>query len=129
MIIKEVTSKSAYNMLKSNINFKLIDVRTAAEWQKFGVAQLESQLILLSWRIFPNMTLNTDFESQFKLLIADKSNSLFFICKSGYRSFEAAYYVLKLGYANCYNIIDGFEGTEITNGWKNTNLPWQNLAT
>ncbi|ARD86528.1 sulfurtransferase [Rickettsia sp. MEAM1 (Bemisia tabaci)] len=37
----------------------------------------------------------------------------------------AANFMANIGYKNCYNIIDGFEGNLQNKGWKQNNLPWQ----
>lgn len=62
---------------------------------------------------------------------------MFFICRSGARSFEAATYVQnQLASKNincvCVNVAEGFEGDPdsggqrgVVNGWKFNNLPWQ----
>ena len=57
---------------------------------------------------------------------------IFSICRSGHRSQEAAKYINKLGYKNCYNVSDGFEGYKDlgnhraqVNGWKYNLLPWK----
>lgn len=51
--------------------------------------------------------------------------TLYFLCRSGHRSLMAANFMANIGYKNCYNIIDGFEGNLQNKGWKQNNLPWQ----
>ncbi|MCC8399033.1 MAG: palindromic element RPE2 domain-containing protein [Rickettsia endosymbiont of Platyusa sonomae] len=57
----------------------------------------------------------------------DYNYKLLFLCRSGGRSHEAAQFASTLGYKECYNIIDGFEGGTNGAGWKQNNLPWQIL--
>ncbi len=52
-------------------------------------------------------------------------SNIFFLCRSGHRSFSAATFIAQMNYENCYNIIDGFEGNNCNIGWKQNNLPWQ----
>ena len=128
MLVQNICSKEAYNMLISNNNAFLIDVRTEEEWTHVGVPNLSNKnnVIFLSWQLSPFMELNKDFENRFLSIIDDKmSNIIFFLCRSGHRSLMAANFMANIGYENCYNIIDGFEGNNQNKGWKQNNLPWQ----
>jgi len=79
------------------------------------------------------MQVNSEFAPQVeKLEGIAKDTPLFFLCRSGGRSHDAAVEMAKHGYTQCYNIIDGFEGEPdatghrgMTNGWKQANLPWE----
>ncbi|WP_342225094.1 rhodanese-like domain-containing protein [Rickettsia endosymbiont of Urophora cardui] len=128
MLVQNICSKEAYNMLVSNNNTFLVDVRTEEEWKNVGVPSLSNKnnVIFLSWQLSPFMELNKDFEDRFLSIIDDKmSNIIFFLCRSGHRSLMAANFMANVGYKNCYNIIDGFEGNLQNKGWKQNNLPWQ----
>ena len=61
----------------------------------------------------------------------NKAVKIFFMCRSGARSDQAAEEFSYTGYP-CYNIEHGFEGDlnddgqrGKTNGWKASNLPWR----
>lgn len=129
--IQNVSSLESYEIIKKDSNTFLIDVRTEQEWIQVGYPNLEdsfAQLIKLSWRELPDMTINSSFSQVMMNKIIDKTSKLFFICKSGGRSFEAAQAMNMLGYKNCYNVIDGFEGSYSNKtllGWKLSNLPWE----
>lgn len=128
MLVQNICSKEAYNVLISNNNAFLIDVRTEEEWKHVGIPNLSNKnnVIFLSWQLSPFMELNKDFENRFLSIIDDKmSNIIFFLCRSGHRSLMAANFMANIGYENCYNIIDGFEGNDQNKGWKQNNLPWQ----
>lgn len=128
MLVQNICSKEAYNMLVSNNNTFLVDVRTEEEWKNVGVPSLSNKnnVIFLSWQLSPFMELNKDFEDRFLSIMDDKmSNIIFFLYRSGHRSLMAANFMANLGYKNCYNIIDGFEGNLQNKGWKQNNLPWQ----
>jgi rhodanese-related sulfurtransferase len=54
------------------------------------------------------------------------------LCRSGARSALAAEMLIKEGYTNVYNILDGFEGDKdesghrnTINGWRFHDLPWE----
>jgi rhodanese-related sulfurtransferase len=131
MSIIEVPSIYAAVVLNQCSHSMLIDVRTPEEWHTSGVPKLEIQkLLLLSWRLAPDFELNPEFENEIKIRIPDKQLDLFFICRSGGRSYEAARFVNNIGYTTCYNVIDGFEGSSESDslGWKKSNLPYQVLS-
>ncbi|MCX4080009.1 rhodanese-like domain-containing protein [Rickettsia rhipicephali] len=125
MSVQNICSTKAYDMLISNDNAFLVDVRTREEWQQVGISHLDNKnkVIFLSWQ------LNKDFEDNFLSIVNDKIHAIiFFLCRSGYRYrlFIAANFITNIGYQNCYNIIsDGFEGNNQDKGWKQNNLPWQ----
>lgn len=128
MDVKNITSSKAATMLKELSNSILIDVRTHGEWQERGVPDIEvKRLLFLTWRTAPDMNINPVFKTRLISFQSDYTALLFFICKSGKRSFEAASYSTSLGYKNCYNIIDGFEGGIDGLGWKHNNLPYKVL--
>jgi rhodanese-related sulfurtransferase len=126
MNIKNIDSILAYNILTNSDNSVLVDVRTPEEWARTGVPKLAANnLVLLTWRLLPDMSINKEFKASFISAISDKMCSVFFLCRSGVRSLEALNYVADRGYVNCCNIYDGFEGRSSNNGWKYNNLPWQ----
>ena len=68
--------------------------------------------------------------------IAEHSDTLLVMCRSGGRSVRAVELLTRAGFSNVYNISDGMEGDLVTdtnsvfrgqrmvNGWKNSGLPW-----
>jgi len=132
----EVEPDIAWNTLKEDFSAILVDVRTAPEWTLVGTPNLSSiskQAIFVPWRVFPSMEVNNKFltqvEGQNKI---GKDSPIFFLCKTGGRSFDAAVEMTKNGYNQCYNILGGFEGDldengqrGNKNGWKKYNLPWE----
>lgn len=116
-----IESVKAYDRILQNANSWLVDVRTEYEWSKTPVSSPESvhlNLLLLSWKIAPDMSLNPTFGIKLTQN-ARKDCKLFFICRSGVRSMEAALYSENIGYTNCFNIIDGVEGNTLGKGWIN----------
>lgn len=129
MIVQNLTSIEAYKLIQSIPTAILIDVRTNKEWQEEGVPLLndQSNVLLLSWRQLPDMTHNHSFIQEILTTIHDDKTQLFFLCRSGTRSSEAANFVSNHGYLRCYNITDGFVGNLQEKGWKNNKLPWKML--
>ncbi len=130
----EVSPRDAFYYIKEN-HAVIVDVRTAPEWQFVGVPDLsdtKGNLLNLSWKIYPTFAYNPKFISD---LTADPSvtqdTPLFFLCRSGGRSLDAAVALTAAGYHYCFNITGGFEGDvdvnghrSMANGWKCDNLPW-----
>ena len=126
MNVKNLNSIESYEELRKLDQAFLVDVRTAREWQDDGIPDIsdtKSELILLSSNLLPNMDFNEDFISELSSICSDKNAHIFFICKSGVRSNNCANLMIKMGYRNCYNIVDGFKN-HYGGGWKTNNLPW-----
>jgi rhodanese-related sulfurtransferase len=63
-------------------------------------------------------------------------DTLLIMCRSGHRGAPASEALIKAGFKNVYNVIDGFEGDKVSdtessynglrmkNGWKNSGAPW-----
>ena len=130
-----VDSLDCFKILKINKNTYLIDVRTKPEWLFVGVPDLSiinKNTIFVSWEDFPLMNKNKYFEKEIINSGLKKNDHLYFLCRSGQRSLEAAKHMIKKGYSYCYNITDGFEGNmdsknrrSTINGWKFNRLPWK----
>ena len=126
-------------MLKAHPKAQLVDVRTAAEVNFVGIADLSSverAAILVEWQTFPSMARNAEFEKtlaeRLKVLGVDAQTPIAFMCRSGARSKAAAIAMTAHGFQKCFNVAGGFEGDlganrhrGQTNGWKAENLPWQ----
>jgi len=131
----DVTPLDAWSALTSNETAQLIDVRTQAEWSFAGVPSVDSlnkTIKTISWKFYPNFDVNPRFIEQLELAVPDKTAPLYFLCKTGGRSADAAIAATAAGYVQCYNIEGGFEGDINTNhqrgqvnGWKASRLPWQ----
>ena len=131
----DVAPVEAWSALISNPQAQLIDVRTQAEWAFSGVPSLDSinkTLKTISWKHYPNYDLNPRFTAQLEAAVPDKTTPLYFLCKTGGRSADAAIAATQAGYLYCYNVEGGFEGDINTNhqrgqvnGWKAARLPWQ----
>lgn len=133
-MITNISSTQAWEMLSTNKTAELIDVRTQEEWKFTGIPNLKpikKTAILLSWQEYPDMKTNRNFISTINNIFMNKNTPILLLCRSGYRSHQAALSIFAEGYSNCYNIIDGFEGKidhnshrNCTEGWKYEDLPW-----
>jgi rhodanese-related sulfurtransferase len=109
----DVTPQQAWHALSNLPEAQLVDVRTQPEWAFAGVPNLGSigkKAHLISWKFYPTMELNANFLAQLRSLVPDTSTPLYFLCKTGGRSTDAAIAATEAGYKECYNIEGGFEG-------------------
>ena len=126
-----VTPQEAFDLLRSGPTVKLVDVRTNAERDWVGrVAVPEAQHLAVQWATYPGGAPNPDFGAQLER-VAHKDDVLLFLCRSGVRSRHSARVATELGYANAFDILEGFEGDKddeghrkTTGGWCKAGLPW-----
>lgn len=118
----------AYEIMQSAPGAKLVDVRTRAEFDWVGRI---SDAVEIEWEIYPGMKRNPHFIAQLEQIV-DREALVMFICRSGVRSHSAAITATQAGYADCYNVLEGFEGDKnadghrnVLNGWRACGLPWE----
>lgn len=117
----------AYEILQSAPGAKLVDVRTRAELDWVGRIP---GAVEIEWVTYPGMKPNPHFAVQLEQQV-DKEALVLFICRSGARSHSAAVLATQMGYSDCYNVLEGFEGDKNTDehrnvlgGWRACELPW-----
>jgi rhodanese-related sulfurtransferase len=126
-----VTPQEAFALLQLDAGVKLVDVRTNAERDWIGRPAIpESQHGAVQWSLYPGGAPNPDFATQLQQA-ADKEDVVLFLCRSGVRSRHAARVATELGYANAFDILEGFEGDrdgeghrKTVGGWCKAGLPW-----
>ena len=131
----DVTPKQAWDILENDNNSVLIDCRTDAEWSYVGapnLSQISKNPINISWKVFPEMQINHEFQTEIGIVCPDRETKLLFLCRSGVRSIDAAISATEAGYTNAYNILEGFEGDQDNQGhrgrlggWRFSGLPWK----
>ncbi|MGE0210474.1 MAG: rhodanese-like domain-containing protein [Parvibaculaceae bacterium] len=126
----DVAPAEAFQRLQENSNAWLVDVRTVPEWGFVGVPNVE-RLVRISWQQFPAMQVDPGFVEKVEGAGVGKDDEVFLICRSGARSANAAAALTAAGFANCYNVAEGFEGDRdedghrgTVGGWKAAGLPW-----
>ncbi|MFT6774195.1 MAG: rhodanese-related sulfurtransferase [Paracoccaceae bacterium] len=119
----------------------LVDVRTNPEWAFVGLPDLSSlgkAALMIEWRRFPDMSVNGAFlDDLTRQLGATPPEAVYFICRSGARSYDAASaadarFAAAGVNVRCINVAEGFEGDldpsgrrGHANGWKAHDLPWR----
>ena len=126
----ELTPAEAYALLELTPNARLVDVRSKAELELVGRIPQASHI---EWSFYPGWTPNPDFPAQLEAQV-DREALVMFICRTGARSHNAAAQASAVGFAEAFNVIEGFEGAAEPdtkqrgkiNGWKAAGLPWTN---
>jgi rhodanese-related sulfurtransferase len=126
-----VTPQEAFALIQGDPAVKLIDVRTNAERDWVGRVNVPAgQHGAVQWSLYPGGTPNPDFLAQLASQ-AGKDEVLLFLCRSGVRSRHSAKLATEHGYAQCYDILEGFEGDKDAeghrknvSGWCKAGLPW-----
>ncbi len=134
-MVEDVVPERAWQALVENPDARLVDVRTDAEWTYVGLpdlSEVDKQVLLIAWQGFPSGALNQRFLQQLGGSGLTEAHEIYFICRSGTRSLAAAEAARAAGYANVYNVADGFEGPPDADGhrggvagWKASGLPWR----
>ncbi len=134
-MVENVPPAKAWEALQKDPRAQLVDVRTDAEWNFVGLPDLSAagkQVVPIQWQVYPTMALNTAFAEQLKEAGFTPDHHIYFICRSGQRSFAAAQAARDAGFPHTYNVADGFEGGVDTHGhrgfaagWKAEGLPWR----
>lgn len=119
--------REAFEMLQATPDAQLVDVRTRAEWDWVGRIPGAIEIELLG---YPGNRPNPDFTRELEQKV-DAAAPVLFICRSGGRSHNAAMLAMQAGYADCYNVLEGFEGDRDAQGqrnklggWRAAGLPW-----
>lgn len=139
--VDNVAPPEVWADLSNNQKTALVDVRTAQEWAGIGRPDLSGigkNAIFVEWRSAPDMRINPDFATQLdQQLGGDYPDRLFFLCRSGARSLEAATTIQEILSSKgiecrCVNVAEGFEGDPgptgargTVNGWQYHQLPLQ----
>ena len=144
IIIEESPPSSVYSDLSIDDSSYLIDVRTKPEWNFVGypyIKNMKNDIIFCEWAFYPLMQKNPYFEDEIlSKLNLNNCRNLYFICRSGSRSFNAAFSIQNFisqqqilkNSIKCINVKFGFEGDlsedkrrGFSNGWKFSGLPWK----
>ena len=99
----------------------IVDVRTRAEWDYVGRIPGAVEIELLS---YPGNRPNPEFVATLAQQVK-KDAPVMFICRSGGRSHNAALLAMQAGYAQSYNVLEGFEGDKDEHGHRNTRGGWR----
>lgn len=133
--VPDIGPRETWQHLSEDANCALVDVRTDAEWNFVGLADLASigrEPVLIPWQVYPTMQVNGHFADQMHKAGLTPLHKIFFICRSGARSLAAGQAAQAAGFPHAFNVADGFEGPVDAEGhrghvagWKAEGLPWR----
>jgi rhodanese-related sulfurtransferase len=136
-MIKEINPKGAFEILEKQKGAVLIDVRSTMEYEYVGHP---IDALHVPIKEPPEWATESDFVKNVRNALEQNTTGeqeilnlpLFMLCRSGKRSEMGAELLVKEGFANVYNVLEGFEGDKDENGHRNTingwrfhGLPWQ----
>ena len=135
--VKEISPQQAWEILEAEPQAVLLDVRTSMEYEYVGHPL---NALHVPWMDAPDWNIDSGFVDKVRQALVKRTGSdqeqesipILAICRSGKRSQAAAEELVRQGFANLYNIEDGFEGDldnnkqrNTINGWRVADLPWE----
>lgn len=134
--VKGLDPKEAFRFMHENPRSVFIDVRSAMEFLFVGHPK---EAINLPWIDEPDWLVDPHFAAHVRQVmlggvsLQHKGDApVILICRSGKRSLEAGMLLLEEGFADVYNVEEGFEGELDENhqrssigGWRHHGLPWE----
>ena len=133
-MVENIHPRQVWEVLQSNPDARLVDVRTDAEWNFVGIPSLSAvgqEPVLIPWQVYPTMQVNAAFTDHLRRAGVEPRHQVYFICRSGARSLAAAQAARAAGFPHVYNVADGFEGQldrdghRGVGGWRAEGLPWR----
>lgn len=126
--MKHLSARDAHTFLRDHSDAVFVDCRSEIEYLFVGHP---SGAHHVAWNEAPDWEINPHFVGQVKK-IASMNRPVVLICRSGQRSVAAGLELEKAGFAEVYNVLDGFEGPLDDNhhrgavsGWRKEGLPWE----
>ncbi len=134
---------AAHKALTENPDILYVDVRDPIELSFIGHAKGMDKNIPIriashklnpksgTYQLVPNPNFLAEMDALVKSRGRTKDDTLFVSCRSGPRSAAAARLLIKAGYTDVWNLLEGFEGSpnadgvRAKNGWRNAGLPWE----
>jgi rhodanese-related sulfurtransferase len=117
----------AHALLQAHQGARLVDVRTKPELEFVGRVPGAAEI---EWNSWPGSKPNAEFLQQLQTATAP-DRPVLFMCRSGVRSHNAATAATQAGYAQCINVLQGFQGDKdpdghrnSVGGWVKSGLPW-----
>jgi len=136
-MIKEITPPEAWEILQTDENVVILDVRSTMEFHYVGhpIGAINVPL-----KEPPDWEIDPDFVARVREALYDKGRgpggaenlTILSICRSGQRSLTAGELLVAGGFKQVYNVLEGFEGDRdnhnhrnTINGWRVHKLPWE----
>ena len=121
-----LTPREAWTLFEAGA-IDLVDTRTHAERELIGYVPSSKPI---EWYDYPAKARNASFLDELREAVHE-DRAVAFLCRSGVRSHHAAALATQNGYAQAFNVLEGFEGDKSpqgqrrVNGWQMAGLPWR----
>jgi rhodanese-related sulfurtransferase len=126
--MKHLKPKEAHEFLHAHPDAVFVDCRSEMEYLFVGHPVGAHNV---PWNDGPDWEINPHFVGQVRK-IASMNRPVIVICRSGQRSLAAGQTLERAGFAEVYNVLEGFEGPlddehhrNTVGGWRKENLPWE----
>ncbi|HSC99093.1 MAG TPA: rhodanese-like domain-containing protein [Casimicrobiaceae bacterium] len=127
--MKHLKPREAFEFLQRNPQAVMIDCRSEVEYLYVG-HPVHSHHV--AWNDGPDWEINPHFVGQVRKLTQSTERPVVLICRSGQRSVAAGVELERAGFAEVYNVLEGFEGPldeshhrGSLGGWRKEGLPWE----
>ena len=131
----DLTPQQAWDLLTSDENALLVDVRTDAEWAYVGIPDVRDRRARGARRVGV-VPVRAPEPAVPQAARRDRPGArrrrpVVFLCRSGVRSVAAANAATAAGFGPAYNVLEGFEGDVGADGhrghsgWRAAGLPWR----
>src|SRR5258706_14324499 len=104
----DLSPDQAYELLSTEPDAVLVDVRSRAEWSLVGTPDLSGlgrDVVLAEWVTFPDRARNPGFLDAVDAAVKGRHVPVVFLCRSGVRSVAAAEAATAAGYTGAYNVL------------------------
>jgi len=132
--INSVDAETIRTWLDAAEEFRVLDVRSVAEFVFVGHPEGAVNVPLMFWDSETGMTSNERFLEDVTARF-DTDETIVVICRSGGRSARATRMLAEAGFTDVYDFADGFEGPfgeeglRNVSGWRISGLPYDYAAT
>ncbi len=135
--VQSLTPQQTAAFLQQHPEAVFADVRSSMEFLFVGHPK---GALNIAWIDEPDWQINPDFALDILKLTAGKAPDgvqahdvpVLLICRSGVRSLEAGEVLVKAGFRQVFNVLEGFEGNlderhhrSTLGGWRFHDLPWE----
>ena len=135
--VKSLSPLQSWQKLQEDSHTLLIDVRSSMEFLFIGHPV---GAVNIAWIDEPDWEINPNFAEDIRRHVMDRKPAemaaedvpLLLICRSGVRSLEAGEVLIKAGFKEIFNVLEGFEGPiddekhrGTRGGWRFHKLPWE----
>jgi rhodanese-related sulfurtransferase len=135
--VKPLTPPQAWKLVQEDPRAIIVDVRSNMEFLFIGHPK---GAINVPWIDEPDWKINPHFAAEVRKVLLGGIHChtdvgcapVILVCRSGKRSLDAGELLLKEGFTDVYNVLEGFEGELDENhhrstlgGWRFHNLPWE----